>query len=125
MTFIELDKHVNNYLSYLKSTRAIKNIGDVYYKISYSKKSKSFYIKLCIVINDVAYRKTIRFSDHAFFPHTTYPQKIKGIVIEKKPEDLLSKKEIKHVEALLRKEIKKLQYTASITTVLKFKADSC
>ncbi len=123
MTFEQLDSHAKNYLTYLKNTKSIKNMGDVYYKLNYSKKSKSFYIKLCIVINDIAYRKTIRFSDHPYISHEPYHQKIKGIVIENKTT--LSKKDIKHVEALIRKEIKKLQYAASMTTVLKFKADSC
>lgn len=123
MTFEQLDSHVKNYLTYLKNTKAIRNMGDVYYKLNYSKKSKSFYIKLCIVINDIAYRKTIRFSDHPYISHEPYYQKMKGIVIENKTT--LSKKDIKHVEAIIRKEIKKLQYAASMTTVLKFKADSC
>jgi hypothetical protein len=77
----------------------------------------------------VVYRKTVRFSDHPYYfsdhPYHTrkeYPQKMHGLVLE--PDKELSKKELKHVEAVLRKEIKKLQYCAHITTIYNFKAET-
>ena len=119
MTFTQLDKHVTKYLLYLKNTRALKNIDDIKHRVTYSKKSRSFYVKLILVINSTAYTKTIRFSDHPYVYHEVYPQKIKGIVLE---SDNLNKRDIKHVEALLRREIKKLQYCAHMSKVLSFKA---
>jgi len=122
MTIDQLDLHVKKYLNYLKTTRTIRNMGDVYYKIRYSKKSKSFYLKLCVIVNNKPYRKTLRFSDHERFNYDTYPQKFKGIIINSGKE--ISKHQRKYIEATIRKEIQRLQYGAGISTVYNFKADA-
>lgn len=122
MTFEQLDTHVNKYLVYLKQQRAIKDIGHITYKILYSKKSRSFYVKLDFTsANNQTFRKTVRFSDHEYQYNPKCPQKVRGIVLE--PSKQFSKKEIKYVEATLRKEIRKLQYCAYMTTLTAFHAE--
>ena len=121
MTFEQLDTHVKKYLVYLKSTNALRNMSDVSYKITYSKKSRSFYVKLFVVTNEKVFKKTVRFSDHPYHFNAQYPQKLHGIILE--PSKQYSKKEIKYVEATIRKEIKKLQYCAHVSTIYSFKAE--
>lgn len=122
MTLEELHKHVSNYVSYLKRTRAIRDIGELKYEIAHSKKSKSFYVKLSLAAGGHVYYKTVRFSDHPYVKRLEYPQKINGLIVASDRD--LSKKVIKHVEAVLRKEIKKLRYCAHIKTIIRFTSDN-
>lgn len=122
MTFEQLDTHVKKYLVYLNQTKAIRDIGNVNYKITYSKKSRSFYVRLLIVANNEVFKKTVRFSDHPYQFNSRYPQKMRGCVLQ--PSKQFSKKEIKYVEATLRKEIKKLQYCAHMQSIYKFHAET-
>jgi ABC-type Fe3+ transport system substrate-binding protein len=122
MTLQRLDTHITKYLKYLQQTKSFKGVTEITYRIKQSKKSNSIYVKLYVTMYNKIYTKTLRISDHPFYHKDTIHLKYKGVVLT--PNKELSKREIKYVEALLRKEIQKLIYGAGISTVLSFKADA-
>ena len=120
MTLEQLDSHIKNYLIQLKKAHALKGIDYIYFNINRSKKSASTYIKLIVIIADKPYTKTLRFSDHPISSHKAKTKNIRGLVIKSK--DNVTKKELKHIESKIRKEINKLVRDASIAYVLDFRA---
>ena len=121
MTLDQLDKHIKNYITYLKATKSLRNVGAITFKIKHSKKSKSIYVRLMVIVNDKPFTKTLRFSDHAYTPKRTAIKGYKGVIVE--PNKEISKRTKKCIEAVLRKEITNLVYGAGIATVCKFRAD--
>lgn len=121
MTLDQLDKYIKNYITYLKATKSLKNVGEVTFKIKHSKKSKSIYVRLLVVVNDTPFIKTLRFSDHEYTPNRKVLKGYKGVIVE--PNKEISKKMKKYIEAVLRKEITNLIYGAGLKTVFTFRAD--
>lgn len=112
-----LSKHIDNYLKYLKNTKALKSIGRIEYTVTPSKKSTSVYVKLKLEVMGKIYTKSLRFSDHEM--SSKYHRKTLETVLFK-PGHLLSKKEKKYIEAKIRKAIKLLVHNASVVAVTSF-----
>lgn len=121
MTLDQLDKYIKNYITYLKDTKSLRNVGEVTFKIKHSKKSKSIYVRLIVVVNGTPFIKTLRFSDHEYTPKRVVIKGYKGVIVE--PNKEISKKMKKYIEAVIRKEITNLIYGAGIKTVFTFRAD--
>lgn len=112
-----LSKHIDNYLKYLKSTQALKNIERIHYSIKESKKSASVYVKLSLEVMGNIYTKSIRFSDHQQ-NKKYYQKKLEDVLF--KPGNLLSKEKKKYIEAKIRKAIKLLVHNANVIAVTNF-----
>ena len=121
MTLETLDTYIKNYITYLRNTKAIRGMGDIQQHIVYSKKSRSFYVKLFRCAVGKNYVKTLRFSDHMFFRHSDDQYVPKGIVMDGDKE--IDKRTKKHIEALIRKSIKELIYNSSMIEVYRNRTD--
>lgn len=125
MNVEDLDLLVARYLSELKRNKTIRNLSNVTYKINKSRRSNSVYLLLTININNVNYNKRIRFSNHdrpKYVPPYSIKQDVR-IGEGKNTGDKLTKREIKYVKSVIRRELKKLIYGAGIHAIRDFKAD--
>ena len=122
MTLDSLDTYIKNYINYLKQTKSLKGAGKITFKISRSKISKSIYVKLYVHVAEQLFAKTLRFSDHACMSHKATRKNYKGVVIDTDRE--ISKREKKHIESVLRKEITRLIYSANLNVIYAFRADA-
>lgn len=119
MTLDNLDTYLKNYLNFLRDTHTLKGLGEVRYRISKSKISKSIYVKLTYKIDKHCYRKTVRISDHVFNDHDVYRRSLTCLTLE---EHKYNKKQIKLIKATVRKAIARLIYNASQHAIKNFKA---
>ena len=117
MDVTHLSKHIDNYLKYLKNTKALKDIGRIDYTVTASKKSTSVYVKLRLEVMGKVYTKSLRFSDHEM-NRKYYCKTLETVYF--KPGHILSKKEKKYIEAKIRKAIKLLVHNANVIAVTNF-----
>ncbi len=121
MTLLNLDHYINMYIHKLKLNKSIKGVNNVTHFINHSKKSKSIYLSLYLLIGNNNYKKTLRISDHYLNNLNTKSDKFKGILVGSNKN--ISSEKLRKLENYIFHQIKKLLKDAPMHAIYTFDAN--
>lgn len=102
MTIENMDSTIINFLDDLFKSRKHKDLYNVTYRINYSKKSHSFYLKFSLVSLNTLYSKEIRISDHE---NSYYKKTLDNTEIIINKQKRISKKRINKIKLRIKREL--------------------